>query len=162
MVRSINDIIADFDRLTLADFDLWNENSRGLEILDALTDEVLQTSHPQQAMDAMFRVVERLPTADLGSPGPLVHALEKLLDYEARLLESIHHIPTRCNVWMVNRILNTSLSTDRRTFWLEVLETVRDHPLASQQAKEAARRFLAWQQSPDRAAWEHPNTESQA
>ncbi len=161
MARSIENIIADFDTLRLADFDLWNEHSRGVEVLDALTDEVLQTSHPQEAMDAMFRVVERLASADLGSPGPLVHTIEKLPNYKARLRESMQRIPTPYTVWMVNRILNTSLPQEQRQSWLDVLASVVTHPLATEKVKEDAQSFLVWQQSADRAAWEQPIPKAQ-
>jgi hypothetical protein len=37
----------------------------------------------------MFNVMERPPDADLGSPGPLVHTLERWRGYEPELVNSV-------------------------------------------------------------------------
>ena len=43
-------------------------------------------------------VMERLPDVDLGSPGPLVHTLERLHGYENELMRSVRRQPSRQDV----------------------------------------------------------------
>jgi hypothetical protein len=84
-----------------------------------------------RVIPAMFRVMERHPAADLGSPGPLVHAIESLgvPAYEAQLLDSVHRRPTYLNLWMVNRILNVaSADESRRAALLSLLCGVQENP----------------------------------
>jgi hypothetical protein len=89
--------------------------------------------------------MERLPQSDLGSPGPLVHTLERLAGYEDELVKSIHRHPTVLSVWMVNRILNADLSVDKRESYLAVLHDAEAHNLASQNVREDAHDFIELQ-----------------
>jgi hypothetical protein len=47
-------------------------------------------------------IFERYHSADLGSPGPIVHALERspIDDHVALLAESLRRQPTLMTVWM--------------------------------------------------------------
>jgi hypothetical protein len=101
-----------------------------------------------RAMPAMFALLEAYPEADFGWPGPLVHELEALDDYEAELRRSLRRKPTYTTVWMVNRILNSDLSEERRQDWLSELHAVCAHPGAPPDAKEEAREFLDYQLGP--------------
>lgn len=75
-----------------------------------------------ELLDALFCLIERSPTAELGCPGPVVYLSERILGYEKRLLESISSTPTVITVWMVNRILNSEIFEVGRTKLLSQLE----------------------------------------
>lgn len=91
---------------------------------------------------AILGLIERYPEAELGSPGPLVHELEAIPGYESFLRDSVARKPTYLSIWMVNRILNSELSADERSVWLQVLRTVLIHPLASADLRQGANEFL--------------------
>jgi len=92
----------------------------------------------------MFLTMERLDDMELGTPGPLVHALESWRGgYEALLTESIRRKPCPLAVWMVNRILNTR--PPDADAWLALLCSVTDHPSASKSTKAEAADFLRYQ-----------------
>lgn len=57
----------------------------------------------------VFDFFERYPNEDLGSPGGLVHFVERSYpEYKARLLFSLRKAPSLSVVWMTNRILNAA------------------------------------------------------
>ena len=145
MARPIHEIIADFASFQESDFDMWNVDSRGAERLADLVGELFEMPNPEQAMDAMFRMMESLPNSELGTPGPLVHGLEKFKDYEPRLIESVRRLPTPLSVWMVNRILNTTLPKARRESWLSLLEESLDRPDISDELRAEILDFLEHQ-----------------
>jgi hypothetical protein len=98
----------------------------------------------QRIAPAMFALMERFPDADLGVPGPLVHAIESLgvAHYEPLLIESVRRQPTSLTVWMVNRILNSVLDSAHRSSLLSLMRSVPQHPRASEQVSAEARDFL--------------------
>ena len=89
-----------------------------------------------QAVPAMFRVLERFPDADLGSPGPLVHAIESTADDESLLRRSFGTAPTALTAWMINRILNSRLASADRAEWLELLSDVAERRSALRPPEE--------------------------
>lgn len=94
----------------------------------------------------IFRFFERFPDADLGSPGPLVHFIEKFYPiYIQQLVASVERQPTSHTLWMVNRILNSKLPPEQRSRLLQVLKGAINHPKAGTTAKKSAAEFLAHQ-----------------
>lgn len=91
--------------------------------------------------------MERWPEADLGSPGPLVHAIESLgvHAYESLLVESVRRRPMYLNLWMVNRILNVAPDGPQRTVLLKLLGEVRDNPQWAGVPSDEAAGFLKHQ-----------------
>ena len=75
--------------LQASDFDYKNINARGCERLAELTDALTSVPGAEKAIPEMFSVMERLPDSDVGSRGPLVHALERWRDYEPELVNSV-------------------------------------------------------------------------
>jgi hypothetical protein len=103
-----------------------------------------EVNDPAVCAPVLFRTVERLDDADLGSPGPLVQTLESWPSrYELLLAESVRRKPAPLTVWMVNRILNTR-PPDAES-WLELLQSVAGHPSATSNSKEKAAHFLEYQ-----------------
>jgi hypothetical protein len=142
MRRQIEEIAADFDSLTAHDFE--NPTADGPERLRALCDELLAISDPATCAPVLFRTMERLDGAELGSPGPLVHTLEEWQgDYESLLVESVRRKPSWLTVWMVNRILNAQPNDAH--MWLALLRSAADHAAASPATKEQAAGSVRYQ-----------------
>ena len=132
------------DRLSSfrAEDELSNVN-RLYEIFDGF--DKLPIRARAQAMPAMFSLLEFNPEAELGSPGPIVHALEAIPGYQPLLRESLARQPTYLTVWMVNRILNSNLSKTDRQAWLGCLNAAHKHPKAPEDVKDEAAAFIAHQ-----------------
>lgn len=96
----------------------------------------------REAIPALFAVMERYPEADLGSPGPLVHEIEAIEDYESELEASLARNPSALACWMVNRILNQAQDINARRHWITVLRGVVGNPLASGTTRSEAQLFL--------------------
>ncbi len=145
MPRDIHEIKVDFAALTESDFDLSNEQSDGMERLYELTDELRELNQPSDVAETILEFIERLDAYDLGSPGPLVHTLEKLPNYEEHLYRSVERLPTPLTMWMVNRILNVTEDEAKRERWLLLLRQSLIHLLASAETKRNARHFMDFQ-----------------
>ena len=89
--------------------------------------------------------MERMPDADLGSPGPLVHTLEKLTGYETELVESVRRRPALLSVWMVNRILNSNPQEHIREQYLTLLRDVEQRRDVSKTVRKDAADFVEFQ-----------------
>ena len=140
------EIVAGFRALQTGDFDYKNINARGWERLEELTGALMSVPDPEKAIPEMFSVMERLPDADLGSPGPLVHTMERWGgSYERELVSSVRRCPSMLSVWMVNRILNTDLPEDNRRSYMSLLNEAATHPAASETVREEARGFIEFQ-----------------
>jgi hypothetical protein len=87
--------------------------------------------------------MKRLDGSDLGSPGPLVHALEACSGFEPFLKASLHRKPTSLSVWMINRILNSDPHDAQD--WLAQLASAGAHSNASEPTKADALEFLTYQ-----------------
>lgn len=133
----------------LAAEDFYHDNpaSVGEEELRSVCEELQGHGTVVDCAGDMFDLMERLDDVDLGSPGPLVHALESTApDYEPSLVASVQRKPSPLSVWMVNRILNTNRHDRDR--WLELLRLAFGHPLSSDQTRRDAEDFLALQTHP--------------
>src|ERR1017187_4033924 len=145
MPRSLETIVRDLNALTAEEFAYRKPTDRGMECLDAICDDVLSLPVPSAAFPEFFRLMERLSDSDLGSPGSLVHTMERYVGaYEDLLAESVSRKPTTLTVWMVNRVLNGA--TKDKSKWMGILTVAADHPAASHVTREQARRFVALQQ----------------
>ena len=138
MVRSIQHIIDDFDALL--------PTSDYMERIGALTDEVRSNADGSLAMEAMLRVIEKNPTVDLGSPGPLVHTLETFYKngYDEKLLESLARKPTDLTVWMLNRLVNRATGRIQETY-LCLLAKIAEDNHVDEVARQSAQHFLKYQ-----------------
>src|SRR5689334_18666609 len=145
LAMTFDEIIAGFRSLLAADFDENNLNMKGHERLSELVRAVDKLPQPQIAIHEMFLVMERLPESNLGSPGPLVHSLERMGSYKEELSTSVLRAPALLSIWMVNRILNTKLTNEERTFYLNLLTSVAVNPNASISLREEAKGFLEFQ-----------------
>lgn len=100
----------------------------------------------QGVIPNIFEYFERFPHANHGSPGPLVHFIERYYpEYVDTLIESIERKPTMHTIWMINRILNSSLTEEKRTKLMNLLEAASKHSLADEMIKEEAEGFIKHQ-----------------
>jgi hypothetical protein len=113
---------------------------------------LLQQNRPQEAADVILRCIERLSASteidarfDLGTPGPLVHTLESLPDYQEFLVASLRRQPTPLTVWMLNRIINGTTDNQERTAWLQLMQDCLSHPTCSPMTRAEAQVFLDYQ-----------------
>ena len=146
MPRTFDQILDGLAALKAEDFDYHHPGFDGNERLHELTAELMTLPQPERAVPALFDVMERMPDADLGSPGPLVHTLERMRGhYESELVESIKRRPTPLALWMVNRILNGTGNPEQRQFYMDLLRFAAEHPAASGSAKYEAQHFIQHQ-----------------
>ena len=144
MSRRSDDLVAPLRALDASDFDLENLEGRGDELLLDICESASAQGLVLECAAAMFEVMERLDSSDLGSPGPLVHTLESVgSGYQPYLEVSVRRKPSPLAMWMVNRVLNSNPGD--RELWLELLRLSVSHPLAGDAARQEAREFLAFQ-----------------
>jgi hypothetical protein len=143
MPRTFDQLLSDFAALKPGDFD---DEFAGLDKLRALTDELMTLPQPQRAIPALFAVMERMPDTEMGTPGPLVHALERMRGlYEHELIESVKRQPANLSVWMVNRILNGTRDSRQRQVYLDLLRIAAEHPTAPESVRHGAEHFIQHQ-----------------
>lgn len=60
------------------------------------------------SIDSLLLLMETHQNADFGTPGPIVHFLEKFYKngYEQKLFNSIKRKPTMHTLWMLNRLID--------------------------------------------------------
>jgi hypothetical protein len=153
MSRPFDQIIAGLVALEARDFDDKTPGFDGNERLDELTRELMALPQPERGVRALFDVMERLPDSDLGTPGPLVHALEKMKGrYESELAESLKRKPVYLSVWMVNRILNAMHDPEQRQYYINLLGDASEHPEATDIARDQALYYIEYQVKKSAAA----------
>ena len=129
-----------------ADFDDMNVDADGEQRLRMLTDELGSRPDSAQWVPLLLAFVERLDGVDLGSPGPIVHALEALGEsYRPYLADSLRRKATPLTVWMANRILNQD--PQDAGHWLALLRQAEQSGSSSPETVHEAREFLAYQRS---------------
>ena len=106
--------------------------------LDALTDELITIEQVRAATPGLLRIFERHPHALLGSPGPVVHCIERtgLETFLPMLLQSFTAHPARMTLWMLERCLRSSPAPQSRASILRSLHTVRAVPRGSELADD--------------------------
>ena len=114
-----------------------------LQALNELTDDSAElVTHPEIA-SAVFAFLEQNGTADLGSPGPLVHFLERAFpSYVEALIASLDRQPVGYTLWMANRILNAKIPQQLRVKLLSALGRAAQHPLCAEIDRHQAHEFI--------------------
>jgi hypothetical protein len=101
-----------------------------VERLDNMLDTVVTLEHIEAIAPALLGVFERFPHALLGSPGPLVHCIERLpiATFLPLVLDSFRKRPARMTFWMIDRCLRETLPAELRLSVLGTLRSVRRGP----------------------------------
>jgi len=124
-IVTYEEIIAALRALTAADF--HRNPAAGITKFHDIDAALEEVPSPERAIPEIFAVMERLPEADFGIPGPLVFALERM-DYTDALVASLRRRATGHAVGMVHRILNSELPPERRRFYVGLLAAVVANP----------------------------------
>ncbi|HZQ49750.1 MAG TPA: hypothetical protein VFB69_05540 [Candidatus Dormibacteraeota bacterium] len=97
-----------------------------------------------ETVEPVLRFIESHPDIDFGSPGPLVHFVERfyLGGYEEALVESVLRQPRAHTVWMLNRLINGTTDVEVRTRYIGVMKAVGLNPAADDSAVRYANQFL--------------------
>lgn len=111
----------------------------------ALTDAWTARGLGLEAVAPILRFMESHPDIGYGSPGPLVHFVERFDGhrYGGLLLESFSRKPTWHTAWMLNRLINGESDASSRSMYVRAMKGALAHPLADGDTVEQIRRFLA-------------------
>ena len=105
-------------------------------------EEIEENYNQLDSVQPLLRLMERHPLTDFGSPGPIVHFVERFYQkgYEEELLLSLKRMPTLHTVWMLNRLIN---GTDQAEVYLELLKEISDNTSYDKEIREEALHFLS-------------------
>ena len=105
-------------------------------------EEIEEHYNQLDSVQPLLRLMERHPLTDFGSPGPIVHFVERFYKkgYEEELLLSLKRMPTLHTVWMLNRIIN---GTDQAEVYLELLKEISENASYNKEIREEALHFLS-------------------
>ena len=113
------------------------------EYLASVLNGVEEIGDPSELFRCAFRFFENHCTADLGTPGPLVHFVERFYpQYLEDLCVSVKRRPTMYTVWMLNRILNGHVPIATRERLIDLLRSVVDNPTTDAVVRDQSRQFL--------------------
>jgi len=93
-----------------------------------------------EAVEPVLRFMEAHPDVDFGTPGALVHFVERFRgrEYTEHLIESVKRKPTSITVWMLNRVINGENEAGSKTHLIALMRQVRHNPFADAEAKDLA------------------------
>lgn len=113
--------------------------------LASITKDLRESQADLGSVEPILRFMEENPGLDFGSPGPLVHFVEKFYGagYEAELLASLKRHPTPHTVWMLNRIINGTKSAVIRRALAQALKAAGEHPQADDETKAQVSSFMS-------------------
>ena len=97
---------------------------------------------------AIFRFFEKNALEDCGAPGTLVHLTEDYYPkYVPELLESLKRRPSYNTILMINRILNSELTAEQRTEFMDILTQISEKATLEPELRKEASDFIAYQNS---------------
>ena len=104
------------------------------ELADEIVDAMEASPQPFVLVAPILELIANHPEVDFGSPGELVHFVEKFYHqgYEDLLLESVLKSPTVHNIWMLHRCYNDNDPNLVRQIQALVGELKKDKTLDSQ------------------------------
>ena len=121
------------------------QDNEGFEtvMMDCM-EEIEENYNQLDSVQPLLRLMERHPLTDFGSPGPIVHFVERFYKkgYEKELLLSLKRMPTLHTVWMLNRLIN---GTDQAEVYLELLKEISENTSYDKEIREEALHFLSIQ-----------------
>jgi hypothetical protein len=109
-----------------------------------LTDAWEQSAAGLDAVDSILEFMEENPDVDYGTPGALVHFVERFYrkGYDEKLVESVRRKPTHNTVWMLNRLINGAKTREARQQLVRVMEQARLDPRTDQITRQELDFFL--------------------
>ena len=105
-------------------------------------EEIEEKCNQLDSVQPLLRLMERHPLTDFGSPGSIVHFVERFYKkgYEEELLLSLKRMPTLHTVWMLNRLIN---GTDQAEVYLDLLKEISENASYDKEIREEALHFLS-------------------
>ena len=105
-------------------------------------EEIEENYNQLDSVQPLLRLMERHPLTDFGSPGPIVHFVERFYKkgYEEELLLSLKRMPTLHTVWMLNRLIN---GTDQAEVYLGLLKEISENASYNKEIREEALHFFS-------------------
>ena len=124
------------------------DDEENLRRLDQALQDLFTSPQPERGIDALFRIYERFPESDgYGVFWSILHGLERLPNYEPRLITSVQRQPMEFNLTMVNRLLNAGTTQIEGTNLVALLEAIAASPQYPEQARGHARRLVERQKN---------------
>ena len=110
-----------------------------------LTDQLKQMSDAISAVPIILNFMEQHPTFDFGSPGPLVHFVERFYrkGYEDMLCESFARHPTVHTVLMMHRLINGS-SDELKQKYIGFLEVASGRQDIDEDSRDSALEYYKY------------------
>ncbi len=136
----------------MTEADAIHECLRGLirtpdydELQDAC-DEIERRADRLEFVPDLLAIMEAHPDFDFGTPGPVVHTMEKCAGYTKYLIDSIERMPMFYTIWMVNRLANGT-SGRERMMYIDLLRQVSSNEKWDLETRDSAKELLIHQES---------------
>lgn len=102
-------------------------------IEDEVMEAMLEYPNPFELVAPILEIIESNPDIDFGTPGDLVHFVEKFYKkgYEELLLKSVRKNPTMHNIWMLHRCYIDEDNPLHSKFTLLIKEIKEDESVSS-------------------------------
>ena len=109
---------------------------------DEIMEAMLEYPNPFELVAPILEIIESNPYIDFGTPGDLVHFVEKFYKkgYEELLLKSVRKNPTMHNIWMLHRCYIDEDNPLHSKFSLLIKEIKEDKSVSSK-IKEVIEEF---------------------
>ncbi|MCL2247304.1 MAG: hypothetical protein FWC10_09395 [Lentimicrobiaceae bacterium] len=108
------------------------ETQDDLNTLNDILDGVKDADYPKELIVPLLHVLENNPNFHFGAPGNIVRVIEKISmqqftdeEYFDLLIQSVERVPTEYNLWLMNRIMNTSEDENQIKKGLTVFHKVK-------------------------------------
>lgn len=120
-----------------------NINSDDFEIIiiDCMEDIKNNYNH-LDSVKPLLQLMERNPLVCFGSPGQIVHFVEKFYKkgYEKELISSLKRNPSLQTIFMLNRIINV---LDDKKYYLNILKQIYKNEAYEKKIRDEALHFLS-------------------
>ena len=105
-------------------------------------EEMEENYNQLDSVQPLLRLMERHPLTDFGSPGPIVHFVERFYKkgYEEKLISSLKRMPTVHTVWMLHRIIN---GTEHPEHYLSILKQISEDESYHKEVRDMTLEFLS-------------------
>ncbi|MBW9212974.1 MULTISPECIES: hypothetical protein [Terrabacteria group] len=113
-----------------------------IEIMDNCIQEIEESGIGIEAVEPLLQFIERHPLSDFGTPGSIVHFVEKFYKqgYEPLLISSVKRCPTMHTVWMLNRVKN---GEQEQQVYFEILNDIVHNKDIEEEIRRLAQDFLS-------------------
>ena len=111
-------------------------------IMNECMEDIESNYNQLDSVQPLLQLMERHPLTYFGSPGEIVHFVEKFYKkgYEEKLISSLKRMPTVHTIWMLNRIIN---GADNPENYLDLLKKISKNKYYDKEIREEAAHFLS-------------------